>query len=125
VSARNLAPVPADIELPDGPFETPVNRLGLTIPRLRVVPGDGEPYEVQVLNPDLLLFEDTAATHRWKTGPGTSPFTWLTFMAWAASRRTGIIDESMPWELFKATTKQIDNLSNDVADPTRPGPVPG
>lgn len=124
MTARNLAPVPAEVELPDGPFDVPVTKLGLTIPRLRVVPANGEPYEVQVLNPDLLTFEDTAATHRWK-GPGDAPFRWLTFVAWAASRRTGVIDESMTWEVFRATTRQIDNLANDPADPTRPGPVPG
>jgi len=124
---KYLAPVPVDdLELPDGPFAVPVNRLGLTIPRLRVVPASGEPYEVQVLNPDLLLFEDTAATHRWK-GPGDAPFRWLTFMAWAASRRTGVIDDAMTWDVFRATTRQIDNLSTstDTADPTSPGPVPG
>jgi hypothetical protein len=124
VTARNLAPVPTDIELPEGPFDVPVSKLGLTIPRLRVVPADGDPYIVQVLNPDLLQFEDTAATHRWK-GPGEAPFRWVTFVAWAASRRTGVIDDAMTWEVFRATTRQIDNLSAGQADPTPPGPVPG
>jgi len=120
-----LAPVPADVELPDGPFDVPVTKLGLTIPRLRVVPATGDPYVVQVLNPDLLLFEDTASTHRWK-GPGDAPFRWVTFVAWAASVRTGVIDAATtPWDVFKATTRQIDNLSAVSADPTPPGPVPG
>lgn len=116
-----LTPV-ADVELPDGPFDVPVNKLGMTIPRLRIVPADGEPYVVQVLNPDLLTFEDTAATHRW-AGPGKAPFRWLTFVAWAASTRTGATDLS--WDEFRKTTRQIDNLSAVTADPTPPGLDPG
>ena len=124
----NLAPVaPVDeTELPEGPFDVPVGASGLTIPRLRVVPADGEPYTVQALNPDLLLFEETAATHRWK-GPGDAPFRWLTFLAWAASRRTGVIDQAVTWESFKATTLEISDVSSkaDTARPTSPGPGPG
>ena len=116
-----LTPVP---ELPEGPFEVPVDRVGLTIPRIRVVPATGEPYTVQCYNPDLLLYEDTAATHRWK-GPGDAPFRWLTFLAWAASRRTGVIDNSVSWEEFARTTLQIENEQPAPATPTPPGPGPG
>jgi hypothetical protein len=113
-----------DVQLPDGPLEVPVDRAGLSIPLIRVVPGTGEAYEVQALNPDLLLFEDTAATHRWK-GPGDAPFRWLTFLAWAASRRTGVIDQDVTWDRFKATTREISNVGDQRAAPTPPGPGPG
>lgn len=125
---RPLAPVPTDVELPSGPFDVPVSKTGLTIPRIRVVPASGEPYTVQAFNPDLLLYEDTAATHRWP-GPGASPFRWLTFLAWAASRRTGKIADEVTWDVFKATTLQIENVADpagdDVVRPTGPGLVPG
>jgi hypothetical protein len=40
--SRNLVPVPeTTVELPDGPFDVPVARSGLTIPRIRVVPAAG------------------------------------------------------------------------------------
>jgi hypothetical protein len=123
--SRNLVPVPeTTVELPDGPFDVPVARSGLTIPRIRVVPAAGDPYTVQVYNPDLLLYEETAATHRWK-GPGDAPFRWLTFLAWAASRRTGVIGDDVTWESFRATTLEIVNVDSPPADPTRPGVVPG
>lgn len=129
MTQRNLAPVPVDdAELPAGPFDVPVGRTGLTIPRLRVVPIDGDPYEVQALNPDMILWEETAATHRWKANsPSVSPFKWLTFLAWAAARRTGRIAESVRWEDFAATTAQVSDVSTsgDVAVPTGPGPGPG
>ena len=120
----NLAPV----ELPDGPFDVPIDRAGLTIPRLRVVPADGEPFTVQALNPDMINWEETAARHGWTANtPGVAPFKWLTFLAWSAARRTGQIDQSVSWESFAATTAQVSDVSGacDVARPTGPGHTPG
>ena len=111
----SLEPVP---DIPDTP-----PAAGLTIPRLRVYPADGDPYEVQALNPDLLRFEDTAAKHRW-AGPGQAPFRWLTFLAWSASKRTGLT--ALTWDEFKDSTLQVENLEGAAtASPTPPGPVPG
>jgi hypothetical protein len=126
VTRPNLTPVTDGPELPAGPFELPVGGAGLTIPRLRVVPASGEAYEVQAYNPDLLLFEDTQAKHRWP-GPSAAPFRWLTFLAWAASRRTGRIEASVTWDEFRASTLQVESLNTPdaTATPTRPGPEPG
>lgn len=118
--------VPVDVELPAGPFDVPIDRGGLTIPRLWVVPIDGEPYAVQALNPDMVNWEETAARHKWAANsPGTSPFKWLTFLAWSASRRTGLTEQT--WEQFLQGTAQVSDVSGapDVARPTPPGPVPG
>jgi hypothetical protein len=125
MARNNLAPVD-DVELPAGPFDVPVDRAGLTIPRLRVVPIDGDPYEVQALNPDMINWEETAARHGWKANtPGVAPFKWLTFLAWSAARRGGLTDLS--WEQFAATTAQVTDVSKpaDTARPTLPGPDPG
>lgn len=124
---NNLAPVPP-VELPAGPFDVPVDRGGLTIPRLLVFPIDGEPFEVQALNPDMINFEETAARHGWKANtPGNAPFKWLTFLAWSAARRTGAIDQSVSWESFRDNTAQVTDVTHagDQAGPTRPGPEPG
>lgn len=125
---RNLAPVPVDVELPVGPFESPIDAAGLTIPRLRVVPIDGDEFTVQALNPDMINWEETAARHNWKANtPGVAPFKWLTFLAWSAARRTGQIDQSVSWEAFSANTAQVSDVSKaaDTARPTDPGPGPG
>lgn len=120
-----LEPVPDPPALPAGPFDLPVDGKGLTIPRIRVVPMVGEPWEVQALNPDLLLYEDTAATHRWRGGATEAPFRWLTFLAWAASKRTGVIGPDWTWERFRAEIAEIADAGGTAATPTRPGPVPG
>lgn len=125
---NNLAPVPAETELPVGPFESPIDAAGLTIPRLRVVPIAGPEYTVQALNPDMINWEETAARHGWKANtPAVAPFKWLTFLAWSAARRTGQIDQSVGWESFCANTAQVSDVSKaaDVAHPTDPGPGPG
>jgi hypothetical protein len=79
---------------------------------------------VQALNPDLLRFEDTAARHKW-AGPSVAPFRWLTFLAWAASKRTRLTE--LTWEDFAATTQQVENLNREdtTATPTPPGADPG
>lgn len=120
-----LNPVPDPPELPAGPFDLPVGASGLTIPRITVVPMVGDPWEVQALNPDLLLYEDTAATHRWKGGATEAPFRWMTFLAWAASKRVGRIGPEMTWDRFKAEIAEIRDAGGDAATPTRPGPAPG
>jgi len=123
----NLTPVDP-VELPAGPFESPIDRAGLTIPRLRVVPIDGDEYEVQALNPDMINWEETAARHNWKANtPTVAPFKWLTFLAWSAARRTGQIDPGVGWDDFRQSTAQVSDVSKaaDAAGPTPPGPDPG
>lgn len=109
-------------ELPAGPFDGTDSALGLTLPKLHIVPGTGPAYEVQAYNPDMLLFEETAAKHRWQ-GPAEAPFRWLTFLAWAASVRTGRTDLS--WDAFRKTTLEVRNIEGRPATPTRPGVAPG
>jgi hypothetical protein len=116
------------MDLPAGPFPLPVDAAGLTIPRLRVVPIDGDPYTVQAYQPDLVLWEETAAARKWKANtPGNAPFKWLAFLAWAASRRTGRIPDTVTWDAFLAGLAQVTDATtaDDVARPTPPGPGPG
>src|SRR5262245_40906380 len=60
---------------------------------------DGRELTVRVLNPDYLRWDRTAAKHGWPA-MAKAPFTWLTFVAWSALRREGLIPEAMTWEDF-------------------------
>lgn len=101
----------------------------LTTPRLRVVLADDTVHEVQCTNADLVRFDLTRAKHKWP-GPEAAPFLWLTFVAWSALRRSGVIADAVTWEAFQDSTLDISNVSDDgedgpdVADPTRPGHEP-
>jgi len=121
---RNLAPVPADVELPDGPFDVPIDDNALPLPRTRVWPAEGPPYVVQIYGSDIINYEETAAKHRWppvKDGGVMLAY----YLAWRASSREGRTDAS--WETFKATTRFVKDVTEpgDVAHPTRPGVDPG
>jgi hypothetical protein len=119
----------------------------LDTPLVRVTLNDGRTLTAQVTNPDYLRWDRTAAKHGWQA-MSKIPFTWLTFVAWSALRRTGALDESATWEEFsehlcvqvasiggeEANGKVPDDLAALVgilddpqaeAVPTPPGPEPG
>jgi hypothetical protein len=93
---------------------------------LRVALADRDEYVVLTRLVDHNIWDLTRARHKWPT-PGDAPMTWLGFLAWSASRRTGVIDPGMTWEAFLAACDGVENITEDetAADPTNPGPGPG
>jgi hypothetical protein len=121
-----LEPVPDGPELPAGPFDLPIDRNALPIPKARVwPPGDGlPPYEVQIYGADIISYEETAAKHGWPTDLQKAGARGTFYLAWRASLREHKTD--LTWEQFKTTTRFVQDVPGpDVASPTGPGPVPG
>jgi len=89
---------------------------------LRVALEDRDEYEVTTRLVDHNVWDLTRARHKWPT-PGDAPMTWLGFLAWAASRRTGAIEPGMTWEAFLSSAAGVENVTEDesTADPTNPG----
>lgn len=104
--------------------------IRLTAPRVRVIRDGHDPLEVQTANPDLVLWDRTRTKHRWPKFD-EAPFLWLTFIAWAAARRTGAIPTEYTYETWEAEvldvadTNQADTTGDDMGRPTLPGPEPG
>lgn len=104
----------------------------LATPRLRVVLGDDSVHEVQTINADMLRYERTARQQHWPTDPRQLPITWMTFLAWAALKRSHNIDASITWEEFSEATQEVTNLDDDgqpsealvEVGPTQPEPEP-
>jgi len=99
--------------------------IKLTSPRVRVRrDGDMEPVEYQTTNADLVLWDRTRAKHKWPTFQD-APFLWLTFLSWAAARRTGAIPPDFTYERWEAETVDVEALTDEesTADPTQA--VPG
>jgi hypothetical protein len=100
----------------------------LSTPRLRVIRASDEtPFEVQTINPDLVLWDRTRAKHKWPK-IDDAPFLWLTFIAWAAARRSRVIGPEITYEAFEADTLAVEALEDDDDEtglPTLPGPGPG
>ena len=82
-----------------------------------VVTFDGQdPITVKPRQADLLLFERTAARHKWPD-MAAAPFTFLSFCAWAALHRTGQYTKT--WEEFAAEVAEVVPVEDDEVDPTR------
>jgi len=103
-----------------------MSKNGLVYPLLRVVMADGAEWEVQPIGPDQILWERTAVKHKWPDFQQT-PVTWQTFLAWAASRREGLIPPSLTWEAFSGSEhRYVQNVQDTPAeeeDPDAPGPA--
>jgi len=95
--------------------------------RIEVFLQDRDPYTVTTTLLDHNIWDLTRAKHKWPTA-SDAPLTWLGFLAWSASRRTGAIEPSLVWEQFLSqclAVRQPDEEDDEaVADPTRPGPGP-
>lgn len=79
--------------------------------------GRPEPLELAITNPDRVAWDRTARRHGWP--PFTeAPFLGLTFLAWAAARRTGVYTDSFEqWSEHDAleidTAKDADEDADD------------
>lgn len=82
----------------------------IPLPRVRVILPDQDELVLQILNPDLLRWDVTAAKHRWP-GFRENPNRWLTFIGWAAAVRTGAYAGS--YDQFASEAMYVGNLKED------------
>lgn len=81
--------------------------------RLRVtLASKPEPYEVTTRLMDHHLFDVERSKRKWPS-PGESVMTWLGYLAYAASRRSGRIEPTTTWEDFLADADEVTNLTED------------
>lgn len=80
-----------------------------------------EPYEVTTRLMDHHMFDVERSKRGWPS-PGDSVMTWLGYLAYAASRRSGRIAPAVTWDEFLADCDEVLNLTEDdgegAADPT-------
>jgi hypothetical protein len=110
-----------------------VGAIKLTSPLVRVLREGHDPLEIQTANPDLVLWDRTRVKHRWPKFDD-APFLWLTFLSWAAARRTGAIEPSYTFERWESEVLEVSNAADDddaeddddeLGLPTPPGAGPG
>ena len=99
-----------------------MGEVKLNSPRVQVTREGFEPVEFQTNNADLVLWDRTRAKHKWPTFQ-EAPFLWLTFLSWAAARRTGAIEPTYTYEQWETETVDVLALGDEPTDPTPP--VPG
>lgn len=105
--------------------------IKLNSPRVTIIREGHEPLELQTANPDLVLWDRTRIKHRWPKFD-EAPFLWLTFIGWAAARRTGAIGPELRYEDWEASVLQVVNTDDaataepsELGGPIRPGADPG
>lgn len=94
----------------------------LTSPRINVVREGEDDLELQTINADLVLWDRTRAKHKWPKFD-EAPFLWLTFLSWAAARRTGVINGSVTYETWEAETLDVQAFPDDEDDDETGDPI--
>jgi len=103
----------------------------LSTPRITVIREGHDNVELQTTNRELVLWDRTRIKHKWPTGQD-APFLWLTFISWAAARRTGAIPADLSYERWEAEVLEVETVDdddepdgvNELGRPTRPVPDP-
>jgi hypothetical protein len=95
----------------------------LSSPRATVVRDGFEPVEIQTDNRDLILWDKTRIRHKWGR-MDEQPNLWLTFITWAAARRTGVISPDVKYETWELQVIEVEAHSNDDDDELG-APFPG
>lgn len=100
----------------------------LSSPNVRVTREGFDPLEIQTANPDLVLWDMTRTKHRWPKFD-EAPFLWLTFISWAAARRTGAIPTDYSFDRWRDDVLDVADVGSDegdeLGDPIQPGQEPG
>lgn len=78
--------------------------------------------EVQTTNQDLVLWDRTRPKHKWPKFED-APFLWLTFISWAAARRSGLIPPDTTYEAWERDVLSVE-AQDDDADNETDAPFP-
>lgn len=89
----------------------------LTSPKVLVL-RDGVPdLEIQTTNADMILWDLTRPKQRppWPSFQD-APILWMTFLAWAAARRTGAIEPSFTWDQWRTDVLEVAPITDEEAE---------
>lgn len=90
---------------------------GLKTPRVKVV-RESDPekeLDIQTTNADLVLWDRTRIKHKWPKFED-APFLWMTFISWAAARRSGLIPPDTKYEAWETDVLSVDSTDDDESD---------
>ena len=86
---------------------------------------DGSVHELQAINPDYVRVESELPKFGLPTNPKAAPIGYMTCVAWAAAKRTGVYDGSLlDWKNRDCVVMDLPKDGDDdepMTDPTTPG----
>jgi hypothetical protein len=85
-----------------------MGEVKLSCPRVVVIREGLPDLEVQTTNADMVRWDLTRPKQRppWPAF-NEAPMLWMTFLAWAAARRIGAIEQSVTWERWSAEVLEV------------------
>jgi hypothetical protein len=101
-----------------------MGEVKLSCPRVTII-REGQPdLELQTTNADMVLWDLTRPKQRpaWPKFD-EAPMLWMTFLSWAAARRTGAIEPSVTWERWREEVLEVAPI-NDEPDSEAGAPFP-
>jgi len=86
----------------------------LTSPRVVVMRDGHEDLELQTTNADMIQWDFTRAKQKppWPTFQD-APVLWMTFLAWCAAKRTGAIEPTYTWDMWRTAVLEVTPLTDD------------
>lgn len=87
----------------------------ISSPLVTVLRDGHEPLTVQTNNRDLILWDRTRIKHKWPRMDEV-PNLWLTFISWAAARRTGAIPADVRYETWEAEVIDVAGVTAEPED---------
>lgn len=98
----------------------------LLAPRCGVLMEDGQEWEVQTDNRDICAYDidrTTKFSYLPEKGHETSPLLWATYLAWHASKRTGLVQ--LTWQDFQKQCVSVEPMDGVPVGPTPAAPGGG
>lgn len=92
--------------------------MRLPTPELHVIMRDGETFDVQAFNVDLVAFDRDRAKHSWPL-PADGPFLWMEYLAWHILTKTRGLLPAMTLREFGdkvATITSVEQNGDDELD---------
>jgi hypothetical protein len=85
----------------------------LSSPRVLVMRDGYDDLELQTTNADMILWDLTRPKQRpaWPAF-NEAPMLWMTFIAWAAARRTGAIETGHTWETWREEVLEVSPIDD-------------
>lgn len=83
--------------------------------RVRRFEDEEKTLEIQTTNADLVLWDRTRIKHKWPKFD-EAPFLWITFLAWSAARRSGLISPDLKYEQWESDVMEIEQIEDESDD---------
>jgi hypothetical protein len=92
----------------------------VSMPRFEVKLMGREAFEVTITQGAQVRYDEERLVRQWPPMEEAQTL-WATFVAWASSVRRGLVEDGMPFDVFRDDLEELTYLAAAEAPPTRSG----